>query len=212
MKLPQALALARIERRGRLVEHQHRRVREQAERDVDALAVAAREAVHPLVGALPQAGLLEHRPHRAARIRDALQAREELEVLAHREPRVDRGLLGNPADPRACTAPLAPDAHGARARRLDAREDREQRRLARAVGADHRDELARVRLEVDAAQGLALAVALGDAPHREQRPLPGHAHASTPIRHLSGRPAQAALTASRPGSDPRARASGGGSR
>ena len=42
-ELPQPLALAGVERRGRLVQQQHGRVGEQPERDVHALAVAARE-------------------------------------------------------------------------------------------------------------------------------------------------------------------------
>ena len=45
MKLPQALALAGVERRRGLVEREHRRVGDQAERDVHALAVAAGEAL-----------------------------------------------------------------------------------------------------------------------------------------------------------------------
>ena len=40
---PEARALARVERRGRLVEQQHGRVGEQADRDVHPLAVAAGE-------------------------------------------------------------------------------------------------------------------------------------------------------------------------
>ena len=51
-ELPQPLALSRVERRGRLVERQHRRVGEQAERDVHALAVAAGEPADGLAGAL----------------------------------------------------------------------------------------------------------------------------------------------------------------
>ena len=41
---PQPLALARVERGGGLVEREHRRAREQPDRDVHALAVAARQA------------------------------------------------------------------------------------------------------------------------------------------------------------------------
>ena len=46
-ELPEPLALARVERRARLVEQQHLGSREQADRDVHALAVAARRACPP---------------------------------------------------------------------------------------------------------------------------------------------------------------------
>ena len=59
-ELPEPRALARIERRRRLVEQQHRGVGDQADRDVDALAVAAGEAADLIAGALAQTGLLEH--------------------------------------------------------------------------------------------------------------------------------------------------------
>ncbi len=65
-ELPQALALAGIERRGGLVEGEHRRVGDQSERDVHALAVAAGQPLHALVRALAQAGLLEHPRDRAS--------------------------------------------------------------------------------------------------------------------------------------------------
>src|SRR5260370_967291 len=57
---PQPLALARVERRRRLVEQQHARVGEQPDGDVHALAVAAGELAELVVGARRQAGLLEH--------------------------------------------------------------------------------------------------------------------------------------------------------
>ena len=59
-ELPQALALARVERRARLVEQQHVGLGEQADRDVHALAVAARERAHLVAGALAQVGEVEH--------------------------------------------------------------------------------------------------------------------------------------------------------
>src|SRR4051794_6751651 len=78
--LPQALALARVQRRGRLVEQQDGRLGQQADGDVDALAVATRQLAELLAGAIGQAGLLEHARDRAAWVGDLLQPREELEV------------------------------------------------------------------------------------------------------------------------------------
>ena len=68
-ELPQARALARIERGARLVEQQHLGLGEQADRDVHALAVAARERAH-LIAARGRAGRSARasgRPWRAGR-------------------------------------------------------------------------------------------------------------------------------------------------
>src|SRR5204863_5527343 len=55
--VPQTLALARVQRRARLVEQQDRRVGDEPYRDVHPLPVAARQARELLVGALVQPGL-----------------------------------------------------------------------------------------------------------------------------------------------------------
>ncbi len=54
-ELPQALALTRVERRARLVEQQQLRVREQPDRDVDALAVASGQRPDLIAGAVGRA-------------------------------------------------------------------------------------------------------------------------------------------------------------
>ena len=77
----------------------------------------------------------------------ALEAGEEAQVLLHREPPVERRLLRHPADLAAGEADLALVAAD------DPGEDREQGRLAGAVGADHRQQLARLRPEVDRRAG-----------------------------------------------------------
>ena len=84
-ELPKARALARVERRARLVEQQHGGIRDQADRDVDALAVAAREPADGLVCALAQASLVEHSGDGRLDVRDALEPREQAQVLRDRE-------------------------------------------------------------------------------------------------------------------------------
>ena len=76
-ELPEALALARIERRARLVEQQHLRLGEQADGDVDALTVAARQRAHLIAGAITQAGQVEHPLDGLAQVLAALEAREQ---------------------------------------------------------------------------------------------------------------------------------------
>ena len=78
-----------------------------------------------------------------------LQAGEEQQVLLDRQPPVERRLLGNPADFPLGQVDLARVGLG------DPGEDREQRRLAGAVGADHRQQLPGLGPEVDSAQGRA---------------------------------------------------------
>src|SRR5436190_20253942 len=56
---PQALALARVQRARGLVEQQHRRIGEQTDRDVHALAVATRQRAELVVRALLERRLLE---------------------------------------------------------------------------------------------------------------------------------------------------------
>ena len=80
---------------------------------------------------------------------------EQAQVLGDGEPAVERGLLRYPAE-------LAGDVEGARVGILDPGEDREQRRLAGAVGPDHGQQLAGGGLEGNVAQGGAVAEALAD--------------------------------------------------
>ena len=95
-----------------------------------------------LVGALAEARLLEHPRDRRARDRRPAPGARTARGSRHRQLRVERRLLRRPAD-------LAPARRGstraARSARWTAGDDRQQRRLAGAVGADHRDQLARAQ-------------------------------------------------------------------
>ena len=83
-ELPQALALAGVERRARLVEQQDRRVREQPDRDVEPLAVPSGERMGEAAGPVAQVGLLQHSVHRRLHVGAALEAGEQPQVLGHR--------------------------------------------------------------------------------------------------------------------------------
>ena len=135
-ELPEALALARIEPGGRLVEEEDGGRGEQADRDVHPLLVSARERADLIRAAVAKARLVEHPLDRVLDVVRFLEPGEQPQVLLDREPPVERRLLRDPAD-------LAGNADGARVRIADAGEDREERRLARAVGPDHGEELAR---------------------------------------------------------------------
>jgi hypothetical protein len=68
------------------------------DRDVHALLVAAREAPDLVARSVPEAGLAEHPRHDRVDVADALEPREQPQVLAHGELGVDRGMLRNPSD------------------------------------------------------------------------------------------------------------------
>ena len=90
---------------------------------------------------------------------------------------------------------VAVDRDGALVRRVHAREDVHQRRLAGAVLAEQRVDLAGLQVEIDAAQRLDAAEALGDA-----RASSGAAG------HLRGLPAVSVTSGGRPTRSRRSRA------
>ena len=167
--------------RGRgLVEHDDLGVAEERARDRHGLALAAREAgdrdAHrgDAGRQLPEqapALLLHRHLVEGARVVE-LAAEEEVgddvEVVAERQVLEDgRDAevlgLGRAVDGRG----LAVELHGALVGRVDARDGLDERRLAGAVVADQGDDLVRADVEVDAAEGLHGAEALGDPPQRE---------------------------------------------
>ncbi len=96
-------------------------------------------------------------------------------MLLDREVGEDLPAFGNethtaPREPvrRPGFDPLAAEHDLAASGRMQAADRAHQRRLAHAVAAEERDDLARAHLEVDAVQHLAAAVAGMQAAHREQ--------------------------------------------
>ena len=70
---------------------------EQPDRDVHTLPVAAREGGHLIPGPVAQVGELEHAIHGVRRVRNPLEAGEQLEVLGHGELPVEPRLTGAPS-------------------------------------------------------------------------------------------------------------------
>jgi hypothetical protein len=156
----------------RLVEQQRTRARRQAHRDLELALAAVAERAGDALRVADEAGGFE----RLARRREARLAafgrlpqhprarprglRAEAAVLEHRKARVDRRALVAAADAGARAPGLRPvgdvvtlEVDAARGRGHLARQHVDQRRLAGAVGADHRVHLARPQLERDAADG-----------------------------------------------------------
>ena len=109
----------------------------------------------------------------------AVDRHRDLEVLAHGEGVVGAvGLEGeaqaqpDPPERRQSRDVGSPEGNAAAVRRVDAAEEREERRLAGAVGADDAAQLALGDGEGYAVGGDDAAEALGEIPGREDRPPP----------------------------------------
>ena len=162
-ELPEALARALVERGGGLVCEQQVRLAEQREREVQPLALPDREdAARAVVVAQPEPGEQCRRPSREGPSRRP----------AARRARRSRAASAARSGPRAA-APSRPSPPGARSTRPPlggqrAGEQREQRRLARAVRPDQRDDVAGAHLEVGRVEGDVVAVPARHPARREQ--------------------------------------------
>ena len=162
----------------RLVEQQQARLRQQGPGDRQHLLLAAREVAGDAVDALFQAREeAEHAFEVAGHGRlVAPPVGTELEVLAHGECREDGAALGDVDEAalddlvrRHPRDVFAVEADGAGPHRDEAGEREQGRRLARAVGADQRADLAGQDAEVDALQGLDVSVGDLQAGDLEER-------------------------------------------
>jgi hypothetical protein len=143
--LPEPSALARVERGRRLVEEQHVGLGEERDREIEPLLVSSRE----VRGQPTVVGEVEEPDESVCglnRIGDSLEAGEELEVLPGRETRVMGRTLRYPPD-LGTGVVLAPPDQLSLTRRERAGEDREQGRLAGAVGPDESDRFRGVDVE-----------------------------------------------------------------
>ena len=167
----------RREAERRLVEQQQPRPAHQRARDRQHLLLAARQRAAAL-----RRAFLEAREHREdafeilVEMREVVDRRAHLQILEHGHAREDAPSFRRLRDrqPRDLmrrqvgdVAPVEDDRAAPCARAAEDRHHR--RRLAGAVGADQRDDLAFVDVDVDALQRLNLAVEGLDAAHRQQR-------------------------------------------
>ena len=137
---------AQVEVRERLIEQQQPRPRDQRVRDQDALLLAARELADPRVGEALRVDrvqhLLDQRPSAPGGPRHAETLR--VDPQPHEVARAQRNIRGRTgtsaarsrsgdARPSRARGRGRPHEHASRARRLQAEDHPEQRRLARAV-------------------------------------------------------------------------------
>ena len=141
-----------VEVRRRLVEQQQLGLGDQRPADRGALAQAGREVSHELGGAVGDARGVEQLLDARRPRRETVEARVELEVLAHAELAVEQWLVAEIADAAAGLPSLSRQrsaqhrdfAGGGTKQR---REDSQQRRLAGPVGPEDDQRLAGRQLE-----------------------------------------------------------------
>ena len=96
--LPHLEATLRVEAGRRLVEEDHRRAPDQAHREVEPAAHAARVARHPLIPRAGEREAVEHVVGDLARLVEVPEPGDQHQVLAPGEDVVDRGELPGEAD------------------------------------------------------------------------------------------------------------------
>src|SRR6185503_12254519 len=143
-----------VERGRGLVEQEDGRVMHETARDRDLLFHPARERAEADVETVRQAEQLRELLGAARSVGDVVQMAEERQVGAKGHALVERGLVGHhaatAADPARIGAHRDPvDEYVTLARSEDACDDAARGRLAGAVRAEERDDLARLYAERD---------------------------------------------------------------
>ncbi len=176
--------LQRIEAMGGLVEEEDGRIVEERRREADALAEALRALADALVHDVRQAAALDDEGAALAPelTIETAYARDELEERGDAHGFEEGVVLGQVADlpsdpPRLPLRVVPADEDAALVRSEVGREHAQERRLARAVGAEQADDLAGLDSEADGVDGDVGAVAPGDAlgadhPYRAAEPAP----------------------------------------
>ena len=162
---PQLLAQLDVDARGGLVEHQHGGRVDHRLGDHQPPLHAARQRARVGVRLVGEAHRVEQRHRLAPRLGHAVEAGLDLQRLERREERVEQDLLVDDADRRLGVARVGVDVEPpdrcAAARLVDeARQDVDERRLARAVGAEQAEDLPARHVEGDVVER-ALAACIG---------------------------------------------------
>ena len=174
--LPHLETTLGVEPGRRLIEEDDGRVSDEAHRDVEATAHAARIGRHPPRGRVGQAEALQQAVGDRARVVEMPQPRDQHEVLASGKDLVDRRELAGQADRLPHLRGLRGDIEaadiGAPGVGLEqGGQDVHNRGLARSVGAEQREDGASLHVEFDAAEHVQRLVGLLQATHVDGGPL-----------------------------------------
>ena len=174
--LPHRAPAARVEPGGRLVEEDDPRVADQGHRQIEPAAHATGVGRHVLVRRLGQVEAVEQfrGPPAAFDLAEVVQIGHQDQVLLPREQVVDGRELPRDADRGAHAVGVlgqvvAGDAHRAAVGADQGREDLDDRRLARAVGAEQREDRPLGDLEIDAVEHEVLAEGLAEPGRGDRR-------------------------------------------
>ena len=155
-QLAQTQRLDRIEARGRFVEHDQGRLVDDRLGQADALAKPLRQQAGQAPAHFAELAALDRTLDRGSyrRTRQSVQASAEAQVFLDTELAVERWILGQVTDLRACDfgmlVEVAPaESHAARTRREQARDHAQRGRLAGAVDAEQAEHFAAIEAEVD---------------------------------------------------------------
>jgi hypothetical protein len=165
--VPQRSARSRIKPGRRLVEEHQLGVVDERQRDGQALPLSARQDLAARGAALPE---LEGIDELLGRAGAGIEAAEQVDQLCHGQLRIERSRLEADADSRLELVGMACDVHAedaylAAVRLAQTLEDLDGRGLASSVRSEQPEDLAFGDLEVDAGDGLDVAVPLGQAAH-----------------------------------------------
>jgi hypothetical protein len=165
--VPELVAAREVEAGRRLVEEEHRGLRHERRRDVEAPAHAAGVRAQGAVGRIAEREAPQQLvgPGGDGRSRQLAEDAHHAQVLAPGEVRVDRGVLAGEADAPPHGVGLAHHVAtehlgAARVGVQDGGQHPNRRGLAGAVGPEQTEHRAFRHLEVDAVEGRQVAVAL----------------------------------------------------
>jgi hypothetical protein len=179
---PDPFELGRVQARGELVDEQEARAGGERAREVEHLLLRAVELARLAVGHALELERAQQVHDVDAPLRMAAVGARHLDVLAHGQGEERLRHLEGAVDAEMDEAVRREPAHAlpgeadlAAIRRVKAGDDVDAGRLARAVGADEAQDLARLQVEAQAVQGAERAEAL-DEPRdlEDRRGLRGH--------------------------------------
>jgi len=159
-----------VQAQGRLVQEEHLGPMQHAAGDLEATLHAAGKAAHRPVGILGQAHALQGLAHAPPPIREAVETRLQVQVLAGGELAIQARLLEHHAQAAAHGGPLAhrvrtQDANAALRRQRQGRQDGDGSGLAGSVGSQQTEEGALLHAQIETVERGAIAVTLDQSRH-----------------------------------------------
>ena len=167
-ELPQRLPQFDIDTRGRLIEHDHRRLVHQRLCNQDAAFHAAGQLAHIGIGLGAEIEVMQQFVYPLAVVPDAEVARLKIQRFANSKERVEYQLLRHDAKRAARVTILIHDVkshypHAPAGCKIKPGENTDERGFAGAIGSEQTEKLSLPDFQADVSQRLQLAIAFNDA-------------------------------------------------